>query len=70
MQAKIRTLAPQTWDLLEKLALIFLYDFHHDHISLKLKIKKLSPKINVKNIKPELSGARNLRFGPSVCLCE
>ena len=40
--------APQTLDLLEKLALIFLYNFYRDHISLKLKIKKLSPKINGK----------------------
>ena len=43
--------APQTLDLLEKLALIFLYNFHRDHILLTLKIKKLSLKINVKNIK-------------------
>ena len=43
--------APQTSDLLEKLALIFLYNFNRDHILLTLKIKKLSPKINVKNIK-------------------
>ena len=42
---------PQTSDLLENLALIVLDNFHHDHILLKLKIKKLSPKINVKNIK-------------------
>ena len=43
--------APQTWDLLEKLALIFLYNFHHEHGLIKLIRKKLSPKINVKNIK-------------------
>ena len=43
--------APQISNLLEKLALIFLYNFHCDHILLALKIKKLSPKINVKNIK-------------------
>ena len=30
------------------------YYFHHEHSLLKLKIKKLSPKINVKNIKIEL----------------
>ena len=42
---------PQTSDLLEKLALIFLYNFHHDHILLKLKIKKVITEINVKNIK-------------------
>ena len=35
---------------LVKLALIFLYNFHHDHSLLKLQTKKLSPKINVKNI--------------------
>ena len=43
--------APQTWDLLEKLALIFLYNFHREHVFLKLIRKTLSPKINVKNIK-------------------
>ena len=42
---------PQTSDLLEKSALIFLYNFHREHSLLKLVIKKLSPKINVKNIK-------------------
>ena len=42
---------PQTSDLLEKSALIFLYNFHREHSLLKLIIKKLSPKINVKNIK-------------------
>ena len=42
---------PQTLDLLEKSALIFLYNFHRKHSFLKLIIKKLSPKINVKNIK-------------------
>ena len=29
----------------------FLYNFHREHRLLKLVIKKLSPKINVKNIK-------------------
>ena len=43
--------APQTWDLLEKLALIFLYNFHREHGFIKLIRKQLSPKINVKNIK-------------------
>ena len=43
--------APQTWDLLEKLAPIFLYNFHREHGLIKLIRKKLSPKINVKNIK-------------------
>ena len=43
--------AQQTWDLLEKLALIFLYNFHREHGLIKLIRKKLSPKINVKNIK-------------------
>ena len=36
--------APQTWDLLEKLALIFLYNFHREHGLIKLIRKKLSPK--------------------------
>ena len=52
-------IVPQTSDLLEKLALIFLYNFYCDHISLKLKIKKLLPKINVKNIKLEFSKGNN-----------
>ena len=39
---------PQTSDLLEELLLIFPYKFHRNHILLKLKIKKLLPKINVK----------------------
>ena len=43
-------LMPQTWDLLEKLALIFLYNFHREHALIKLIRKRLSPKINVKNI--------------------
>ena len=42
---------PQISDLLEKLALTFLYIFHREHNFLKFGIKKLSPKINVKNIK-------------------
>ena len=39
--------------LLEKLSLymIFFYNFHCEHSVQKLKIKRLSPKINVKNIK-------------------
>ena len=37
--------------IFEKLALIFLYSFHHEHSLLKLVIKKLLPKIDVKNIK-------------------
>ena len=45
--------APQTWDLLEKLALFFLYNFHREYGLIKLIRKKLSPKINVKNIKVE-----------------
>ena len=43
--------APQTWDLLENLALIFPYNFHREHGLIKLIRKKLSPKFNVKNIK-------------------
>ena len=33
--------APQTWDLLEKLALIFLYNFHREHGSIKFIRKKV-----------------------------
>ena len=46
--------APQTWELLEKLALIFLYNFHREHGLINLIRKKLSPKINVKNIKHQV----------------
>ena len=42
---------PQTSDHLEKSALVFLYNLHREHNLLKLIVKKLSPKINVKNIK-------------------
>ena len=42
---------PQTSGHLEKWALIFLYNFDREHNLLKLIVKKLSPKINVKNIK-------------------
>ena len=37
-------------DLLEKLAEILLYNFHREHILLKLKIKKLLRKIKPKNL--------------------
>ena len=33
--------APQTWDLLEKLALIFLYNFDREHGLIKLIRKKI-----------------------------
>ena len=36
---------------LEKLTLIFLYNFHREHGLIKLIRKKLSPKINVKKNK-------------------
>ena len=39
------------WNRLEKLALIFLDNFNRDLSLLKFKIKKLSPQINVQNIK-------------------
>ena len=39
------------WNLLEKLALIFLYNFHCEHSEIRSIIEKLSSKINVKNIK-------------------
>ena len=42
-----------TSDLLEKFALIFLHNFHCERSLLKLLIKKVSLKINVKNIKIE-----------------
>ena len=42
--------APQAHDLLEKLAEILLYNFHHEHILLKLKTKKLLRKIKSKNL--------------------
>ena len=41
---------PQAQDLLEKLAEILLYNFHREHILLKLKIKKLLRKIKSKNL--------------------
>ena len=41
--------APQAQVLLEKLAEILLYNFHREHILLKLKIKKLLRKIKSKN---------------------
>ena len=42
--------APQAQDLLEKLAEILLYNFHREHILLKLKTKKLLRKIKSKNL--------------------
>ena len=42
--------APQDQDLLEKLAEILLYNFHREHILLKLKTKKLLRKIKSKNL--------------------
>ena len=41
---------PQAQDLLEKLAEILLYNFHREHILLKLKIKKLLRKNKSKNL--------------------
>ena len=40
--------APQAQDLLEKLAEILLYNFHREHILLKVKTKKLLRKIKSK----------------------
>ena len=51
---------------LVKLALIFLYNFHHDHSLLKLQTKKLSPKINVKNIKK--SSLTSFLFTADLCI--
>ena len=42
--------APEAHDLLEKLAESLLYNFHREHILLKLKIKKLLRKIRSKNL--------------------
>ena len=42
--------APQAQDLLEKLAESLLYNFHREHILLKLKIKKLLRKIRSKKL--------------------
>ena len=41
---------PQAQDLLEKLAEILFYNFHREHILLKLEIKKLLRKIKSKNL--------------------
>ena len=52
------------WNHLEKLALFFLRNFHREHSLLKLVIKRLSPKINVKNIKTRVKYlSQNLRQG-------
>ena len=53
---------PETSDLLEKSALIFLYNFHREHSWLKSIIKELSPKINVKNIKNRVKIENLWRF--------
>ena len=42
------------WNHLEKLAEMFLNTFHRDYISLKLKIKKLLPKIKSKTLQLEV----------------
>ena len=42
--------APQAQVLLEKLAEILLYNFHREHILLKLKTKKLLRKIKSKRL--------------------
>ena len=42
--------APQAQDLLEKLAEILLYNFHHKHILLKLKTKKFLQKLVLKTL--------------------
>ena len=41
---------PQAQDLLEKSAEILLYNFHREHILLKLKTKKLLRKNRSKNL--------------------
>ena len=42
--------APHAQVLLEKLAEILLYNFHREHIMLKLKAKKLLRKFSSKNL--------------------
>ena len=42
------------WNHLEKLAEMFLNTFHHEHILLILKIKKLLRKIKSKNLTAEV----------------
>ena len=42
-------LEPQSPDYLEKLAESLLYNFHREHLLLKLKLKKLLRKISSKN---------------------
>ena len=49
-----KLLSPQTSDLLENLVLFFLYNSYREHSLLKIKIKKLSTKINEKNMKNEI----------------
>ena len=49
-----KSVCAKTSDLLEKSALIFLYSFYCYNILLNLIIKKVSPKIIVKNIKNQV----------------
>ena len=46
-----KSVCATNFGLLGEMALIFLYNVHREHSLLKLKIKKLSPKFNMKNIK-------------------
>ena len=61
---------PQTSDLFEKLALIFLHNFHRKRSLLKLLIKKLSPKIIVKNIKIEFRRHWPVSNSIYQCVCK
>ena len=61
---------PQTSDLLEKLALIFLHNFHRKRSLLKLSIKKLSQKINVKNTKIEFRRRWPVKNSINQCVCK
>ena len=45
------TAAPWIMEPFGEIGAYFLYNPHREHCLLKLVIKKLSPKINVKNIK-------------------
>ena len=53
--------APQAQDLLEKMAEILLYNFHREHILLKLKAKKLLRKIKSKNLTAGVYALRRCR---------
>ena len=57
----------QTVDFLEKLAIIFLYNFHYKQYA-KIEKKKLSPEINVKDIKNRVKMLKCLPGPSPVCV--